>query len=231
MSDILDKILARPGRRSRRPPCRRTAGCTARLRRRGCACARLLPGLQARPAAGETAVIAEVKKASPSRAWIRPDFHLAAIRSYAAAGATCLSVLTDGISSGVRRLSAGSPRRAALPVLRKDFTVDAYRGGGARPRRRLHPAHRRGTDDASLADWPSWSWRWPGRCRKRTTPLSLQGVWRCRRRRGTSVLIGVNNRDLRTSRCRSTPLGPALRSWRAGAGGRVASSRWPTGCA
>jgi indole-3-glycerol phosphate synthase len=84
--------------------------------------------LRAKIAAGGPAVIAEVKKASPSRGVIRADFDPAAIgRSYAAGGAACLSVLTD------ERFFQGDGRdldlaRAAsgLPVLRKDFVIDPY---------------------------------------------------------------------------------------------------------
>jgi indole-3-glycerol phosphate synthase len=84
--------------------------------------------LQRRIAAGSPAVIAEVKSASPSKGVIRQNFDPAAIAvRYAAAGAACLSVLTDTkYFQGHDDHLAAARTVTTLPVLRKDFIVDPY---------------------------------------------------------------------------------------------------------
>ena len=128
MSDILNTILARKtqevAERSTRVP---LAELKARVADaspvRGFASA-----LQAAIANGDPAVIAEVKKASPSKGVIRPDFRPAEIAvSYEFGGASCLSVLTDvDFFQGADAYLQQAREACTLPVLRKDFVIDPY---------------------------------------------------------------------------------------------------------
>ena len=84
--------------------------------------------LWARVASGQPAVIAEIKKASPSKGILRADFHPADIaRSYERGGAACLSVLTDvDFFQGCDAYLQEARAACALPVIRKDFILDPY---------------------------------------------------------------------------------------------------------
>ncbi|MDE2048553.1 MAG: indole-3-glycerol-phosphate synthase, partial [Betaproteobacteria bacterium] len=129
MSDILQRILATKrdevaAAKAARPAATLRREAEARNgQQRGFARA-----LRSAVAAGRAAVIAEVKKASPSKGVLRDHFVPADIaRSYAEGGAACLSVLTDapyfqGSPADLRAARAA----CALPVLRKDFIVDDY---------------------------------------------------------------------------------------------------------
>jgi indole-3-glycerol phosphate synthase len=126
--DVLQQILQRKreevAERCARTPLRELSARVADLPpARGFARA-----IEARIAAGDPAVIAEIKKASPSKGVIRADFDPAAIaRSYAAGGAACLSALTDvDFFQGADACLQQARAACALPVLRKDFTVDPY---------------------------------------------------------------------------------------------------------
>ena len=146
---------------------------------------------------GPIKLIAEVKKASPSKGVIREEFHPAEIaRSYAQGGATCLSVLTDEpYFQGRLEYLRQARRSVALPVLRKDFILDPYqlleaRAAGAdavlliaeclddRRLRQLHDA----TIDLGMTPLVELY-----------EPANLSRVLDA-----GATLIGVNNRDLRT---------------------------------
>jgi indole-3-glycerol phosphate synthase len=153
--------------------------------------------LRAKVAAGEAAVIAEIKKASPSKGVLRADFIPADIaQSYAEFGAACLSVLTDkqffqGSIDALKQARASCD----LPVLRKDFIVDEYQ---------IYESRAMGADailliaacldDAQLADFEA-------QARALDMAVLVEVHDRPELHRALKLntpLIGINNRNLRT---------------------------------
>jgi indole-3-glycerol phosphate synthase len=126
--DILREILAH---KREEVAARKAAAPLPELKRRASASAAPLgfhAAIRRVLESGRPAVIAEIKRASPSRGVIREDFDPARIaESYAHAGAACLSVLTDAkFFGGADEHVAAAKSAARLPVLRKDFTIDPW---------------------------------------------------------------------------------------------------------
>jgi indole-3-glycerol phosphate synthase len=195
--DILRRIIARKAeevaeRQRQRPIGELSAALRDAGPTRGFADA-----LAARIAAGEPAVIAEIKRASPSKGLLREDFRPAQIAaSYARGGAACLSVLTDrDFFQGDDAHLMEARAACTLPVIRKDFVIDPYQ---------IHEARAIGADcilliaacldDARLAELTATA-------QELGLDVLLEVHDAAELTRALAVptrLVGINNRDLHT---------------------------------
>ena len=128
MSDILTTILRRKAEEVAERSARISIQEMARRADIAAPVRGFVGAIKEKIAEGRAAVIAEIKKASPSKGLLRADFHPAEIaKSYERGGAACLSVLTDvDFFQGADEYLQAARAACSLPVLRKDFVIDPY---------------------------------------------------------------------------------------------------------
>ena len=197
MSDILTRIAAY---KRDEVASRKAAASQAEIETRATAASPVrgfARALEAAHAPGRLALIAEIKKASPSRGLIRADFDPPALaRAYAAGGAACLSVLTDAPSfQGSEAYLEAARAATALPCIRKDFMVDPWQ---------IAESRALGADcilvilamvdDALAGELMAEAVRWGMDALVEVHDEAEMA----RAGKLGAVLLGVNNRDLRT---------------------------------
>lgn len=197
MSDILEKIAAYKRDEIAAAKAARPQNEVERAARAAAPPRGFLRAIQRRLAAGDYALIAEIKRASPSKGLIREDFDPATLaQAYQAGGAACLSVLTDGPSFQGRPGHLAAARESTrLPVLRKDFMLDPYQ---------IVEARALGADCvllimAALDDHMARELEETALAHRLDVLIEVHNEAELDRALGLkSRLIGVNNRDLAT---------------------------------